>query len=102
MRRQILVAVGAAILALTSGFGAVAVGQSDSPEEPADDAAQTITEMIAQAWMPEYDEAKVEAIYDPEVLMMVDTDVSAADREELKSLIEHALGSATGTPTSVR
>jgi hypothetical protein len=92
MRRHILVATGVVILALSGGFGAVTIGQSDPPEEPADDAVQAISDMIAQAWTPEYDEAKVEAIYDPEVLMMIDMEVYAADREEIKSLIRSALG----------
>ena len=69
------------VLALLVGVGGAVVAQESDEEEPASSVdIQTIADMIEQAWTPEYDEAKVEAIYDPEVLMMLDTDVLAAPR----------------------
>jgi hypothetical protein len=84
---------GVGILVLLASVGTVG-----SAEETAEEAAapsldtQTVAERIMQAWGPAYDEAKVEAIYDPGTLMMLDTDVLAADREQLKTVIRGALG----------
>jgi len=90
LRRTLL---GTVIVALLGGLGGAVMAQETEEGTPAPSVdIQTVAAMIAQAWAPEYDEAKVEAIYDDEVLMMVDNDVYAADREELKSLIRNALG----------
>jgi hypothetical protein len=81
------------MFALLVGVGGAVVAQEPDEEGPASSVdIQTVADMIAQAWTPEYDEAKVEAIYDPEVLMMLDADVLARDREQIKSVIEGGLG----------
>jgi hypothetical protein len=87
-----MAATGAVILVFASGAGALATDQSDQTDVSADSPGQIISDKINEAWTREYDEAKVKAIYDPDVIMMLDTDVLAANRDEIKSLISGALG----------
>jgi hypothetical protein len=92
MRALRLSSVGTVILALLAGMGSAVMAQETQEETPASSVdIEAVADMIMEAWAPEYDEAKVEAIYDPEVLMKLDTDVLAADREEIKSVISGAL-----------
>ena len=85
--------VATVMLVLLVGVGGAVAAQEPDEEEPAPSIdIQTVADMIAQAWMPDYDEAKVEAIYDAEILMMLDTDVLATDLEQLKSVIKGGLG----------
>jgi ABC-type glycerol-3-phosphate transport system substrate-binding protein len=93
MRMSRVMLAGMVILALLGGPGGAVVAQQTDEETPAPPVdIEAVADMIMQAWAPEYDEAKVEAIYDPEVLMMLDTDVLAEDREQIKAVISGALG----------
>jgi hypothetical protein len=79
-------------IALLCGLGTAALAQ-ETDEEATTPAAdiEAIADLIMQAWAPDYDEAKIEAIYHPDVVMMLDANVIAADREELKNVARNAL-----------
>lgn len=93
MRRLRMWLAGTLSLALLACMGSVVSAQETAEEAPVLSVdTQTVADRVMQAWEPDYDEAKVEAIYDPEVLMMLDADVLARDREQIKSVIRSALG----------
>ena len=85
---------GAGVIA-TALFAAMAMGAaaqdgSGSGEVPALD-GQSVSEMVMTAWATGTDQ-DIEAIYDPEVVMILDEDVLAADRDGIAAVIRGAIG----------
>ena len=67
-------------------------GQGEAlPGDPAGPTGDAISEQVMEAWATN-DAAAVEALYDPEVIMVIDADVVAADRDEIRSVIAGARG----------
>jgi hypothetical protein len=72
---------------------ALAVGVASQDEESVGSdtgAGQAISDRVMEVWATG-DAADIDAIYDPDVTMMLDTDVLATDREEITDVIEGAI-----------
>jgi hypothetical protein len=88
MRTFCIVAVTLALL-VGSAIGVAAQDQgSDGPDAGP---GQAISDKVMEVWATG-DEAQIEAVYDPEVLMMLDKDVLATNRDEIRSTIAGAMG----------
>ena len=76
-------------VALLAGSAIGVAGQEDEDATPAMD-GQVISDMVMEAWASG-DDAAIEAVYDPAVVMIIDGDELAADRDEIAAVIKGAV-----------
>jgi hypothetical protein len=78
-------------VALLAGSAIGVAAQDQGLDGPDAGPGQAISDKIMEVWATG-DEAQIEAIYAPDVMMMIDGEEYAADRDGIKSVIRGAIG----------
>jgi hypothetical protein len=82
-------------VALLAGSAIGVVGQEEGSDGPDPGPGQAISDKVMEVWATG-DETAIDAIYDPDVIMMIDGEEYAGDRDEITSVIKGAIGIGNG------